>query len=262
MRSQIVSGLLAALSLGSHAQSAELRPESAALDALKPFLKGSGSVVNKLTAVHEIDSPGNIGVIRGETRAEYQWVSDGLLANSSATVLRDGKGSGSTQSVSVCGLIPIVKQRTSALQGPAPVIPIAGAFVGIGLKTSVDFAAASRLVSFRAEKGNPCEPKPGETIAFVAGVEHTFKIAGKTMSGVRTETTTCKAAEGSTSLAELVAATTGEYLKVSCESVAQGGHKTVSTYAFLPTVGQYILLEEQDGKTKLAYRPTALEIGR
>lgn len=245
--------------LTAHSQEQQLQPESAAVEALKPFLTKPSKHVRKIVSSYELTGSAKA---QGETSVEFQRLEDGFLASASRTILQDGKGGGNTLQASACGLVAVSMQRYTVMEGPAAVVNIAGAFVGLGMKVSTDIKWSARLISIQIEQGKLCRPQTNESIKFTTETEHKIKVAGRMMSGVRKETTTCTVQSAATKLAELDASSSGDYIPVSCEITTAQGSKAVKKYAFLAEAEQYVLLNESDDRASTSYRPKFIELGQ
>ena len=257
MKQPLLLCLAGTLALAAFAQDQSLQPEMGPVEALKPHLATSPHQIRKVVYDYELTGS---ATARGETVVEHQRLDSGFLTSTSRTVLQDGKGGGNTLLVTACGLVTLSMQRYTVAVGPASLVNLAGAFVGLGMKTSTDVNWSARLISIQVNEGNICHPKAGAQLKFFAETEHAIKVAGKLMSGVRKETTICNAANSTSPVSDLVSSTSGRYLPVSCETTTSHGSRVVRKYAFLDEAGQYLLLDESEGRSGSLYRPKLIEL--
>jgi len=203
----------------------------------------------RLVEQHEIDNVGNFGkIVLYDRHVVYSLQDSGLWGVLSVGGFTSGAATGSTQSLSLCGLVPLLGVGGSTTRSEVLLsLPIGRFFVPFGFRSSIDINRQFRVKEFKTDYQGICSPIPGDKFAYQIENEVQFKTSGlfgRTGVGSAIVDVSCLVAANPVSATELSPSFKGEYLMVTCESVAKAGQKGKVVYAFLRDLGLYLMLSE------------------
>ena len=226
-------------------------------DALKNYRPQGASL--KLTELHQIDNVGNFGkVVEYQRDATWARQDSGLWAIVAVGGFTSGGANGMSQTLSLCGLLPLLTAVSSTTQVN---IPLATRFGPFMMRHVVNVGRRGRVTDFRTEYGDICSPSPGAKFTYQFDNEVQIRTSSRTVTGKATLDVSCEVASDAAPATQLAPSFRGDYLRVSCENVAKSGQKTGYLYAFLREPGVYLTLSESGSNqsTKMQYK--AVEYG-
>jgi hypothetical protein len=212
-------------------------------------------------AVAEIDNKGNFGKkVHVDERRTLTRLDSGLVGIVGDSRFRDGSSQGSGRELTLCGLIPLLRETSSTTEtSGTTMVPAGKVFVPFGLKSRTDFNNRFRVVAFEASVSSLCDPAPGTTFTYRTETEFTTRFAGqflgpRTNTGRRITTATCRVSPSAEPAGKINPALKGEALGVTCETEAQAGAKSSSRHVFLREAGYYLLIEQRERMQDTSYQ--------
>ena len=212
-------------------------------------------------AVAEIDHKGNFGKkVHVDERRTLTRLDNGLTGVVGSSMFRDGKSQGSGRELTLCGLIPLLRETSSTTEtNTVSVVPSGNVFVPFGVKSRTDFSNRFRVVAFQASIPSLCDPAPGSTFTYRTETEFTIRSTGqflgaRTNTGRRVATATCRVSPAAEPASKINPALKGEALSVTCETEMQAGAKSSSRHVFLREAGYYLTIEQKEGMQNTSYQ--------
>lgn len=209
----------------------------------------------KLTEVHEIKSAGNLGKTVQENRqALYAKQDSGLWAITGTGGAADGSGAGVSQTLSLCGLVPLLNVVDSSSKVDMQVT--AGKLPPFTIPHSLDVLRRNQVKALRTQNADLCSPAPGASFGYQMENEHQIKAGRRTAGSNVSQDVSCHVGASAAPAATLAPGLRGDYLPVSCEGTMPSGAKNSWKYAYLRDAGLYLLLEEglRFQTTKVQYK--------
>lgn len=215
----------------------------------------------RLSELHEINNVGNFGkLVYFDHQSHYSQLQSGLWAMVGHGAFTSGSAAGTSQSLSLCGIITLlaVSDSLTKLELTAP-IPFGRMFLPFGMRSSIDIGRRVRVKDLRTEYKELCTPVAGSKFSYQIENEVQIKTSGIFGRTVVTSTVidvSCQVAKVASPANRLSNSFSGESLRVSCESNAKPGQKRMMDYAFLKELGLYLILNDSSSaqKTKVQYK--------
>ena len=279
-RSHLARGICAFMRFGSAAMAVAATLTTAAFGAeidepllidlgvqeqVTSLLKGykPSTQLMKLTEVRDTDIGGKL--LHYEVQSNFSRQETGLWAVVAVGGFTSGSGATTSQYLSLCGLITLVRSDSfSAKLDTTTAIPFGRIFVPFGIRSIIDVWVRARVKEFRTTHEGICSPVAGATFTYQIKSEVQTKTSGM-FGRTRITTTeadaTCTVAKEANPAKQLSSSFHGDFLGVSCEIISSSGQKSTVDSAFLVDSGIYLTLNESSPTRTMKVQFTTVEYG-
>ncbi|MES2508858.1 MAG: hypothetical protein V4625_02970 [Pseudomonadota bacterium] len=200
-----------------------------------------------------VDNKGNLGTLAYNNQQQLlSFRPDGLLQLQTNSSFQGPGGSSKSvdQSVSICGIVPVLGEAGGLSDNAVTTaIPVGAAFMPFNFTSSLQSATRFRLSHLDVNTSSLCQPTPGMEFSIKFEAEVQRKANGGIYQSNKqltlNEQAKCKVGPNLLPASDLHSSMRGQYAAVSCvyNSADPSTERTVE-YAFLLASGIYVSLGE------------------